>query len=218
MLYLIKQNGQNQNFLKIGYSKNIDSRLKQYNTYNPNFEILGIASGDKTQESLLHNLIKDYKYKTEWFIENEEIYNIWNNYLKFHPINNIQSNYYSDYIVKYIYSLDNLDYNIHIDESYDQFIINRCPFIQVVADITTQDGSPILILHKFNYFTKIIPIDKIEKGTSSNEFKDVRAYKINNVLWVLEEKVLYTSDVFSILCFDMDAPCLENLEWEEIII
>lgn len=33
MLYFIKSNG----FVKIGYAKNIDKRMKQYYTHNPDF-------------------------------------------------------------------------------------------------------------------------------------------------------------------------------------
>ena len=218
MLYFIKQEGKEQNYLKIGYSKNIDSRINQYNTYNPDFKILGIASGDKEQETLLHDLIKNFKYKTEWFIEDEEVYNVWDNYLKNHPINNLESKYYSDYIYKYINSLDDLDFDIPLEESYDQIIINSHPFIQIIADITTQEEFPILILHRFNKFNKIIPIHKIEKGVDSNKFKNMRAYRINDILWILEEKLIGTPNTVSVLCFDMDAPCLETLKWEEIKI
>ena len=35
MIYLIKSN----NYLKIGYTSNIQSRTKAYNTHNPNYEV-----------------------------------------------------------------------------------------------------------------------------------------------------------------------------------
>jgi len=43
MLYLIKST----EYLKIGYTDNLDSRLKQYDTHNPNYELLGTQNLSK---------------------------------------------------------------------------------------------------------------------------------------------------------------------------
>lgn len=77
MLYLIKQEGKEQNYLKIGYTKDIDDRLKAYNTHNANFELLETFEGEKDIETYAHKLLNQLKYKGEWYIESNEIYTIW---------------------------------------------------------------------------------------------------------------------------------------------
>ena len=55
MIYLIKQEGKEQNYLKIGYTKDIDDRLKAYNTHNANFELIETIEGEKDIETTLIN-------------------------------------------------------------------------------------------------------------------------------------------------------------------
>lgn len=55
MLYLIKSN----KFLKIGYTSNIDNRIKQYKTHNPDIKILSIIEGTREDEKKLHELCKE---------------------------------------------------------------------------------------------------------------------------------------------------------------
>jgi hypothetical protein len=82
MLYLIKLKGETNTLLKIGYTKNIDKRLKTYKTHNPLIELIDIKEGSIFDESCLHNQLKEYLFDNskEWFIENDEIYNIWKSY------------------------------------------------------------------------------------------------------------------------------------------
>ena len=62
MLYLI----QSSNFLKIGYTSNLENRKKDYKTHNPDFKILATRKGTKKDESYLHKLLHKYKVnKTE---------------------------------------------------------------------------------------------------------------------------------------------------------
>lgn len=61
MIYLIKD----REYLKIGYTKNIDSRMSNYRTHNPHFELLAYKEGLKQDESKLHKLCSNYKYTTE---------------------------------------------------------------------------------------------------------------------------------------------------------
>lgn len=77
MLYLIKQETKEQNYLKIGYAKNVQERLKTYNTHNADFKLLDIIEGDRDLEMYAHNLALNYVYKGEWFYENPEIYITW---------------------------------------------------------------------------------------------------------------------------------------------
>ena len=82
MLYLIRLKGETNTLLKIGYTKDIDQRLKTYKTHNPLVELVDIKEGSTLDESCLHNKLKEYLLEDskEWFIENDEIYNTWKNY------------------------------------------------------------------------------------------------------------------------------------------
>ncbi|OYP67078.1 hypothetical protein CIK98_06720 [Prevotella sp. P2-180] len=56
MLYFIKSG----NYCKIGYSRDLKAlftRLRNYLTHNPSFQILDLRSGDKMRESQIHSLI-----------------------------------------------------------------------------------------------------------------------------------------------------------------
>lgn len=76
MLYFIKSNG----FVKIGYAKNIDKRMKQYYTHNPDFQLLDSIDGELQEEKFLHKILKNYQFRTEWFYDVPEVYSIWNSF------------------------------------------------------------------------------------------------------------------------------------------
>lgn len=80
MLYLVKS----YSAIKIGSTNNIKTRMRDYKTHNPDFELLDIADGTEIEEKILHSKLKDFKYKNskEWFIDCEEVRNEWNNYVK----------------------------------------------------------------------------------------------------------------------------------------
>lgn len=46
MVYLI----QSGKYLKVGYAENLMSRLKAYDTHNPDYQLLGVIDGDRTVE------------------------------------------------------------------------------------------------------------------------------------------------------------------------
>jgi len=65
MIYLISYDNQ---FLKIGYTKNITKRLSQLQTSIPiKLEVLHLIDGDITLEKKLHFLFKDLRTQGEWF-------------------------------------------------------------------------------------------------------------------------------------------------------
>jgi hypothetical protein len=43
MIYLLKSN----NYYKVGYADNVESRLNAYKTHNPDFELIGVRQGTK---------------------------------------------------------------------------------------------------------------------------------------------------------------------------
>lgn len=77
MLYFIKSG----NYCKIGYTrdkKSLFTRLRNYLTYNPLYQILDLRNGDMITESYIHTLIPPELYHYgEWCVWSKEIANIW---------------------------------------------------------------------------------------------------------------------------------------------
>lgn len=69
MIYFIKTG----EAVKIGYTTDIDTRLKAYRTHNPDITLLRIISGDKMVERYLHNALKAYRTTGEWFSYTTEV-------------------------------------------------------------------------------------------------------------------------------------------------
>lgn len=62
--------------LKIGYTRDINSRFDSYLLHNPGCKLLEIRKGDTSLESYLHSYFQKYKYPgrdREWFYYNQEI-------------------------------------------------------------------------------------------------------------------------------------------------
>lgn len=76
MIYLIESN----NSYKIGYTTDLQKRLKAYKTHNPTFELITYKDGTQIDETNLLNLLKEYKIENEWFKKDEEVLKTFNNY------------------------------------------------------------------------------------------------------------------------------------------
>lgn len=76
MLYLI----QDRDYLKIGYSSNMDQRKKAYETTNCYAEVIMTKDGSRKDETILHNLCKPWQYKNEWFYYDEQVIEIFKEY------------------------------------------------------------------------------------------------------------------------------------------
>ena len=83
MIYLILNSGFKDNnpdetikMLKIGYTDNLEGRLKAYQVTNPGFILLDTREGDTKVESYLHKRFEKYRYSDnsrEWFHYSQEI-------------------------------------------------------------------------------------------------------------------------------------------------
>ena len=80
MLYLIKEIGNEQDgnlteILKIGFSDNVDNRIRSYASHYPFVKKLAVREGDEFMEKFLHLYFNEYKYPEleEWFYYNDEI-------------------------------------------------------------------------------------------------------------------------------------------------
>lgn len=78
MLYLIKSG----EYFKIGFSSssNLKNRIDAYLTCNPDFELVGIREGTRSEESKYHKCLKflglQHPERMEWFREKEGILDI----------------------------------------------------------------------------------------------------------------------------------------------
>ncbi len=90
MLYFIKSG----NYCKIGYSRDLKAlftRLRNYLTHNPSFQILDLRKGDMITESQIHSLIPPELYHYgEWCVWNKEIAKLWLHFYKVEPEETIE--------------------------------------------------------------------------------------------------------------------------------
>ena len=77
MLYLIECDA----YYKIGYTKNLENRLREYDTLNPSYKLLDFKEGSYEDETTLHKLCKKFLFKGEWFHKNDQILTTWNSYI-----------------------------------------------------------------------------------------------------------------------------------------
>lgn len=76
MLYLIED----RDYVKIGYSRNVDERIKQYRTCNCYVQLIGTKPGTLKDEKALHKICEPYQYSTEWFHNVTEVKEAFWNY------------------------------------------------------------------------------------------------------------------------------------------
>ena len=70
MIYFIKCG----DFVKIGYSKSVEKRLKSLQTANPNqLEIISSFDGNRKEEEHIHYRFRKFKVSGDWFILTDEI-------------------------------------------------------------------------------------------------------------------------------------------------
>jgi DNA-binding XRE family transcriptional regulator len=74
MIYLISHSNQ---YLKIGYTKDIRKRLSRLQVSNPiKLEVLHLTDGDMELEKKLHDMFSEYNAQSgEWFYYNDKIIN-----------------------------------------------------------------------------------------------------------------------------------------------
>lgn len=78
MIYLLRSYGKNRTLLKIGYAKDLDIRLRQYKTCNPDIELLESREGDLVFEQELHmyfHLLGYGEAMDEWYKDCSEVIN-----------------------------------------------------------------------------------------------------------------------------------------------
>lgn len=82
MLYLFGSGSwkDNQKFLKIGFTSDLESRKVQYKIHNPLGEFISVREGDEMLELKMHLRLLNNKtdFLDEWFYNEKEVYDVFN--------------------------------------------------------------------------------------------------------------------------------------------
>lgn len=105
MIYVIESG----NYFKIGYAKNVKSRMMAYHCHNPEIKLIASFDGDKILEKELHKRLKQHKYKLEWFNKyvnyiDDIIYIVDPSIIKFET-------YLKPFLIKHLSKVDVIDEN-----------------------------------------------------------------------------------------------------------
>lgn len=174
MLYLIKSG----NYIKIGYSENLEKRLQSYNTHNPNYQLIDTIEGNEDLEKTLHHLCKEFKFKNEWFHLNQFIIDIWN---KLKTSNFISIDSFTNEPINEL----NVDYKIkckNITEDYLKLKTNN--------DISEKKYK--LLLDKFENSLKNLEIQVLQFKDLSEENKNLKEQLLeiqNKYINLLENRI-----------------------------
>lgn len=82
MLYLVRTFGRSSKstYLKVGFTDNLEKRLREYKTQNPFFEFIGKREGDEIYEKKIHLYLSvsglKSNFMNEWFIDSSEVYKL----------------------------------------------------------------------------------------------------------------------------------------------
>ena len=73
MLYLLRTFTRHGTFLKVGYTSDLEARMRNYLTDNPGRELVGTREGDLTEETRMHLYLTACSLKAdfldEWFLD-----------------------------------------------------------------------------------------------------------------------------------------------------
>jgi effector-binding domain-containing protein len=74
MIYLIESD----NYYKIGKAKDINARMANYRTHNPNFKLIDTADVHDTYERIAHDILIDLRHDGEWFKKDQKVIDVFN--------------------------------------------------------------------------------------------------------------------------------------------
>lgn len=77
MIYLLKSNDK----LKVGYTNNFAERFKNYQSHNPDIELVNMKSGTREDERVIHDYLKDRIVVGEWYSYGDSIVHTFEDYV-----------------------------------------------------------------------------------------------------------------------------------------
>ena len=127
MIYLLQDcykddNGNYNDVLKIGYSKEEFSKIRQshYSTHNYGYKLLGEKDGSLELENYIHKILKDYNLSHEWFKYDQEVINkFWEtseNDISEYTSQDDLNNYIRDYILKELVSTTEVFKDLYLEK------------------------------------------------------------------------------------------------------
>lgn len=142
MIYLMESG----EYYKIGYAKDVEKRMKAYNTHNPNYKLIDVMEGTKSDEAALHELCQEYQDKLEWFTKVPEILMIWKIYKKNAQLTQKKDQEFSNNIKKLKNQIESItkhlqelsETNNQIEEMFYKYYL----FINNLYNGLIQDISP----------------------------------------------------------------------------
>lgn len=178
MLYLLKSG----NYLKIGYAKNIEERMKLYTTHNPDFELLDKAEGTLLDEKELHKLCKKWQHRTEWYDYNEEVIKIFKEFVTKNK---------SDIIFKFLIIKEESS-EVEIIDTYNDYLDAE----SYILSKYDGDKSVYRIYYIGSTNICIYPDKVIQEQKSKIEELTKKLVELNKYI-KLEEKPIKESDLIS---------------------
>lgn len=163
--------------LKIGYTSNLDKRMKTYSTTNPDYILLKTREGGLDLESYLHKRFEKYKYKDsrEWFYYNREIIDqfycnvedcIDESTLLYHIKKDLLSN------ISHVFELNKkhikklLD-NLKLSNNYTKSIYDKSRIIHAVNTVWEKERNLLKDIISKAYLVNFKPID-LNNGVDYN--------------------------------------------------
>lgn len=196
MLYLLKSG----NYLKIGYAKNIEERMKLYTTHNPDFELLDKAEGTLLDEKELHKICKKWQHRTEWYDYTEEIIEIFKKFttrkksdiiFKFLIVNEDGSevevvDIYNEYQDAENYILNKYKGNKSVYRIYYMGYSKVCIYPDKV--IQEQKSKIEELTKKLSELYKLVELPKLEENPiEESELISTPALELKGLTWVINK-------------------------------
>lgn len=147
MIYVLSDN----TALKIGYTSNLSSRIKQLQTGNSSvLRLLYLKEGDKSLESHLHSVLSDYHFRGEWFNNDPKIHEVINKLPDYSDSNFLRVNNYFFDLNQWssITKIKENTYGIHYLYIYKAFQYSCRPVKEIINNFfntTTRIKELILI-------------------------------------------------------------------------
>ena len=184
MIYLL----QSHDKLKIGYTSDINKRMRQYKTHNVDISLISSKEGTFEDEKILHKLCSKYKITSEWFQYNKFIIDAFENYLgNTGSINNgLEEDSSSDFVQIY-YEMLRTFYSI-------KYVSDLKLIIELASMANYNTGEIDLSTKKREVLCDRLGIKKTHLSTSLKRLKELNLIRGEKGSYIIEEAVFWKGD------------------------